>query len=108
MLYQYIISNYYLIYILYNVNLRDILNHRYFDKRRLYLLGLYQTLQKHAQKQSNSTEGSVLGNISFAAFKGDLRKAILVVQSPFSVSKAGSGGISLRIIPVVRAIATSP
>jgi len=80
---------------------RDILNHRYFDKRRLYLLGLYQTLQKHAQKQSNSTEGSLLGNISFAAFKGDLRKAILVVQAPFSVSKAGSGGISLRIIPVI-------
>lgn len=51
---------------------RDILNHVYFDKRKLYLLGLYNTLIKH-----NSEETPLFSKISIAAFKGDLRKVCL-------------------------------
>jgi hypothetical protein len=81
---------------------RDILNHRYFDKRRLYLVGLYQCLLKH-----NGADGSnaVFSNASFAAFKGDLRKPVLVLRAPFEVTKAGAAGVTMRIIPAVRGCA---
>jgi hypothetical protein len=75
---------------------RDILNHRYFDKRKLYLLGLYQCLVKHS-----GAAGSLFSGASFAAFKGDHRKPILELRAPFSSSRAGSGGVVMRIIPVV-------
>jgi hypothetical protein len=75
---------------------RDILNHRYFDKRRLYLLGLYQCLLKHS-----GAAGSLFSGASFAAFKGDHRKPILELRAPFSTAKAGCGGVVMRIIPVV-------
>ena len=53
---------------------RDILNHVYFDKRKLYLLGLYNTLTKH-----NKEEDPLFSKISIAAFKGDLRKVLVLV-----------------------------
>ena len=84
-------------YCCYYTYYRDILNHRYFDKRKLYLLGLYQALQKHSGEAN-----ALFSAASFAAFKGDMRKPILVLQAPFTVSRAGSAGVTARIIPVVR------
>eukprot|EP00598_Pedospumella_elongata_P008983 CAMPEP_0184988058 /NCGR_PEP_ID=MMETSP1098-20130426/22768_1 /TAXON_ID=89044 /ORGANISM="Spumella elongata, Strain CCAP 955/1" /LENGTH=374 /DNA_ID=CAMNT_0027512721 /DNA_START=17 /DNA_END=1138 /DNA_ORIENTATION=- len=74
---------------------RDILNHVYFDKRKLYLLGLYNTLTKH-----NKEEDPLFSKISIAAFKGDLRKPILVLDAPFAL-KGCPNGFSIRLIPCV-------
>ena len=77
-----------------NINLlfhRDIIDHRYFDKRKLYLAFLYKILSK-------SNGDNLYEDIYLKAFKGDSRKPIIVLTSPF---KKGGNSIVINLIPVV-------
>ena len=73
---------------------RDILNHAYFDKRRLYLAGLARYLgeQTHDDLAKKYT-------LSFSWFKGDSRKPILEIAPSTSFMKSN---IVVRLIPAVR------
>lgn len=62
---------------------RDILNHVYFTKRKLYLLALW-----HCLEQAN------IAVVSIALFKGDGRKPILVLRP-----SAFKSQVSIRLIP---------
>ncbi len=71
---------------------RDILNHRYFDKRKLYLAALSKGLADECSVSKR------FDGMSLAAFKGDSRKPILVLTAPF---KLQGSDVTLRLIPVV-------
>ena len=75
---------------------RDILNQKYFDKRKLYLGGLAKSLS-NIRSESNNEEFDY--EISFSWFKGDMRKPILEINSPFIHSNSK---IIIRLIPAVR------
>lgn len=62
---------------------RDILNHIYFDKRKLYLSAIAEALSKDES----------CNDISVSNFKGDSRKPILVIKPKFKRSK----NLTLRI-----------
>lgn len=100
------------------------MNHVYFDKRKLYLAVLCHCLKeandkiisvtssvdhkKSNNKKKNShkiaatetataaADSALFGEISFASFKGDIRKPIILLTPPFSSE------IVIRLIPVVR------
>ena len=74
---------------------RDILNHRYFDKRKLYLAAL----SKGLADECSGSASKRLDGVSLAAFKGDSRKPILVLTAPF---KLQGSEVTMRLIPVVR------
>ncbi|KAJ1434703.1 Nrap protein-domain-containing protein [Ochromonadaceae sp. CCMP2298] len=67
---------------------RDILNHRYFDKRKLYLAALSLCLQ-------DPQLGLAAQDIQFAAFKGDERKPLLVFPCP------AAPHICIRLVPAL-------
>lgn len=71
---------------------RDVLNHVYFIKRRLYLA----VLAKHLAKQNN-VDGQKYFS-SFSWFKGDFRKPILEISPPANFLKSR---ITVRLIPTV-------
>jgi U3 small nucleolar RNA-associated protein 22 len=68
---------------------RDILNHRYFDKRKLYLAGLCRALVEDEQL------GLSAADMQFAAFKGDANKPLLLFPCP------AAPHICVRLIPAV-------
>ncbi|RYH13594.1 hypothetical protein EON65_35290, partial [archaeon] len=83
---------------------KDVLNHVYFDKRRLYLAGVWKTLQvaqKHMQWGSGGMEAvganstSLYKDITPVLFKADERKPILHLRPPFS------SPLILRLIPTL-------
>eukprot|EP01031_Cornospumella_fuschlensis_P027540 gene27540-33264_t len=80
---------------------KDVLNHVYFDKRRLYLAGIWKTLQiaqKRLQGGDNSAEPvSLYSDIIPVLFKADERKPILHIRPPFP------SPIVLRLIPTLPA-----
>ena len=67
---------------------RDVLNHAYFNKRKLYVAALYHVL---------NTAAGLEGDVSVCLLKGDPRKPILVIKP------ALKGGVTVRIIPTLSA-----
>eukprot|EP01104_Vermistella_antarctica_P019185 TRINITY_DN739_c0_g2_i1.p1 TRINITY_DN739_c0_g2~~TRINITY_DN739_c0_g2_i1.p1 ORF type:complete len:1406 (+),score=464.94 TRINITY_DN739_c0_g2_i1:163-4380(+) len=63
----------------------DLINHRYADKRALYLAVLAEQLK----------ENELFGDVKFTAFRGDFTKPILTVRPP----KSAGSHFTLRIIP---------
>lgn len=78
---------------------RDILNHAYFDKRKLYLAAIAKALMRKSKSKNQNSDGSSCYKVSIAWFKGDSRKPILQV-SPNSINKK-MPQITVRIYPVV-------
>lgn len=72
-------------------NPRDILNHRYFDKRRLFLAAIFKTIQLRNKR----TDDSFYGSLSICYLKGDHRKPIIELQPSFSDI------YRVRLIPVM-------
>eukprot|EP01039_Chlorochromonas_danica_P009781 gene9782-10816_t len=72
-------------------NPRDILNHRYFDKRRLFLAAIFKTIQLRNKR----TGDSFCGSLSICYLKGDHRKPIIELQPAFSDI------YRVRLIPVM-------
>lgn len=72
---------------------RDVLNHSYFDKRKLYLAGLAASLKDLNKQRTDENEKY---DMTIALFKGDDRKPILNIKPKFEC-----GTFSVRIIPVV-------
>jgi hypothetical protein len=70
---------------------RDVLNHSYFDKRKLFLGALRKSLEQINKKDS----GKRYKNFRTVLFKGDERKPLLQLQPGFSDS------IVIRVIPTV-------
>jgi hypothetical protein len=87
------------------------LNNVYFDKRKLYLAGIIQSLQfpkidssnkKEKTKKKQKTLLTTSPNkyaISFLAFKGDSRKPILQIKH---IDNNLFSNISVRVIPTVK------
>lgn len=71
---------------------RDILNHIYFDKRKLYLA----VILKHLKSSFKDTIDMSSVNVSF--LKGDTRKPILTLKPNLKTSYV------IRVIPVVRSL----
>jgi hypothetical protein len=73
---------------------KDYLNHRYMDKRALYLSVLAKALSEHPE----------LGSVSAGAFQNDPTKPILVLTPPAKGGKAGGKAgrkLTVRIFPSI-------
>ena len=70
---------------------RDVLDHRYFDKRRLFLAGLWKTLELCDKKR----EQKLYSSIHSSLLKHDSRKPILEVVPRFCEH------FTVRVIPIV-------
>lgn len=73
---------------------QDVQNHIYFDKRKLFLAVIANCLSDASAAVSNGGGGVDVGVLSFALFKGDARKPILVLQPT-----AFKSSFVIRIIP---------
>lgn len=65
---------------------RDILNHQYFDKRKLYLYRIAQALSQRADLATD---------VHFTFFRGDIRKPVLVY------TPAAQTAFTVRILPSI-------
>ncbi len=65
---------------------KDLLNHGYFNKRKLYIAALHHILSK-----------TIEGQVSLSLFKGDHRKPVLVVRPPLK------SGVVVRVLPILSA-----
>ena len=77
---------------------RDILNHAYFYKRKLYLYGLSRSLNEQVHADSEKKYA-----LSFSWFKGDYRKPILEVSPSVEFMQSN---IVVRLIPTVPYLST--
>ena len=74
---------------------RDILNHVYFDKRKLYLATIIRQLMSPCLKFKDTID---ISSIKVAFFKGDTRKPIVCFKPNFKCPYV------VRVIPVVRSV----